>query len=100
MRPFLSMILCTRKLKICLTLKSTDCGREASLRPKDAAFVAGQTTKTNKVNVCLIKVAVMFLIFENLLHSRIHLKVRKSRIDFFKETFPPKTERTDSTLLL
>ena len=58
---------------MCLTLKSTDCGREASLRPKDAAFVDGQTTKTNKVNVCLIKVAVMFLIFENLLHSHIHL---------------------------
>ena len=49
------MILSTRKLKICLTLKSTDCGREASLRPKDAAFVAGQTTKTNKVIFCLIK---------------------------------------------
>ena len=42
-------------LIICLTLKSTDCGREANLRPKDAAFVAGQTTKTNKVNFCLIK---------------------------------------------
>ena len=49
------MILCTRKLKICLTLKPTDCGREANLRPKDAAFVAGQTTKTNKVNFSLIK---------------------------------------------
>ena len=49
------LIPCTRKLEICLTLKSTDCGREASLRPKDSAFVAGQTTKTNKVNFCLIK---------------------------------------------
>ena len=43
-----------RNLTLSLLLKFADCGREPDLRPKDAGFVAGEETKTKKVNISLI----------------------------------------------